>query len=156
MDSAEGELRSLVVEGHELHASLRARPIGSIRHPPGGVVLPSNPHLSIDAKFVEAISRSGSQGKLGKEGIRSAFYALYAASENDLGIYGLEAKSDADADQRENAIREIWTHNARRDLARIHRKNRILVVLWHTGVSPECWEAVNASVVDRLNAPGTL
>ena len=156
MDSAEGGLRSLVLEGHELHASLRARPIDSICHLPRGVVLPSNPHLSTDAKFVEAIARSGSQGTLGSEGIRSAFYALHAAGENDLGIYGLEAKSDAEADKRENAIREIWAYNARRDLARVHRKNLVIVVVWHATVSPECWEPVNASVVDRLNAPGTL
>ncbi len=69
MDSAEGARRSIVVEGHELHASLQERPIDSIRLLPHGVVLPSNPHLSTDAKFVEAISRCGSQGKLGRGGI---------------------------------------------------------------------------------------
>ena len=158
MNAAEGALSSLVLEGHELHASLRTHQLDSIQqlHLPPGVVLPGNPHLSADAEFVEAISRSGSQGRLGKEGIRSALYARYAAGENELGIYALEAETDADADKRENAVRKIWAYNARRDLARVHRKDLILVIVWHTRVSPECWEAVNARLVDRLNAPGTL
>lgn len=158
MNPVERSLSSLILEGHELHASLRTLELGSIRqlHLPQGAVLPGNPHLSTDAEFVEAIARSGSQGSLGSEGIRSALYARYVAGENELGVYGLEAKTDADADARENAVREIWAFNTHRDRARVHRKDLIIVVVWHATLSPEMWEAVNASLVERLNAPGTL
>jgi len=143
-------LDCLVLEGHELHPSLLTRQLDSIRDLPPGVVPPQNPQLSSDDNFVQAIAHSSSQGRLGREGIRSALYARYAAGERDLGIYGLEVKSDADADQRENALREIWAQNGRRDLARVHRKGLMLVVGWHSGVSPECWQAVNARLVERL------
>ena len=57
--SASGSgLGSLVLEGHELHASLKTRQLDAIRHVPRAVV-PANPHLSTDADFVEAIARSG-------------------------------------------------------------------------------------------------
>lgn len=148
-------LGSLVVDGHELHASLKTRQIDdSIRHLPPGVFPPENPHLSTDAGFVEAIARSGSQGRLGREGIRSVLYALYVG-EKELGFYGLEAASAADANQREDALRKIWTKNVSLDRARIHREGLVLVVVWTDGVSPECWEAVNASVIERLNRIGS-
>ena len=146
-------LGSLVLEGHDLHASLQTRRLDSIRDLPSGVVPPRNPQLSTDDKFVQAIARSSSQGRLGREGIRSALYARYAAGEKEIGIYGLEVKSGADADLREKALRAIWAYNGRRDLARVHRKGLVLVVVWHSGVSAECWEAVNASIVERLIAP---
>jgi hypothetical protein len=145
-----GELASLVLEGHELHTSLRTRRLDSIQDLPPGLVPSSNPQLSTDEKFVQAIARSSSQGRLGGKGIRSSLYARYAAGERELGVYGLEAESDACADQRENALREIWEHNVRLGLARVHRKGLVLVVVWHSGVSPECWEAVIARLVERL------
>lgn len=149
--SGEWRLDSLVLEGHELHASLRTRRVDdSIRHLPPGVLPPRNPHTSTDAGFVEAIARSGSQGRLGREGIRSVLYALYVA-ESELGFYGLEAESVADANQREDALREIWAHNARLDRAHVYRVGLVLRVVWTDGVSPECWSSVNASVVERLN-----
>lgn len=146
-------LDSLAVEGHELHASLRTPPLDSFRDLPPSVVPPKNPQLSTDDKFVQAIARSSSQGRLGKSRIRSALYARYSAGEREVGVYGLEVESDAVADQRENALREIWAHNGRLGLARVHRNGLVLVVVWHSGVSPECWEAVNASIVERLSAP---
>lgn len=147
-------LASLIFEGHELHDSLQTRQIDdSIRHLPAGVVPPGNPHLSTDPGFVEAISRSGSQGRLGSEGIRSVLYALYVG-ENEIGFYGLEAASVADANQREDALRKIWVKNVSLNRVRIHREGLVLLVIWTDGVSPECWEAVNASVVERLAAPG--
>ena len=102
--------------------------------------------------FVAAIARNGSQGSLGREGIRSALYALYG-EKNELGFYGLEAVSAADADRWEEALRKIWAHNGRMGIAQVHRKGPVLVVVWTDGVSPECWEAVNARVVERLAAP---
>jgi hypothetical protein len=140
----------LVLEGRELHTSLRTRRLDSIRDLPPGVVPSSNPQLSTDKQFVQAIARSSSQGSLGGEGIRSALYARYAAGEREVGVYGLEADSDAGANQGENALREIWAHNERLDLARVHRKGLVLVVVWHSGVPSECWEAVNARLVERL------
>lgn len=117
-------------------------------------MLPGNQHLSTDDEFVEAISRGGSQGRLGREGIHAALYARYATSENEVGCYGLEAVSNADADQREKSLREIWAHSGRLERASVHRKGLMLFVIWNDGVSPECWESVNASVVKRLNASG--
>ena len=145
-------LGSLVLEGHELHASLKTRQIDdSVRHVPRALI-PGNPHVSTNAAFVAAIARNASHGRLGREGIRSALYALYR-EKNELGFYGLEAKSEADADQREKALRDVWANNGRLNLARVHRQGLVLVVVWTDGVSPECWEPVNAKVVERLSAP---
>ena len=92
-------------------------------------------------------------GRLGREGIRSALYARYVTGEKEVWIYGLEAESDAAADRREEALRAIWERNDRLNLRRVHRKGLVLVVVWHSGVSPECWDAVNAGIADRLVAP---
>ena len=147
-----GGLASLVLEGPELHASLKTRQIDdSVRHVPRALI-PENPRVSTDDAFVAAIARNGSQGSLGREGIRSALYALYR-EKNELGFYGLEAVSAADADRWEEALRKTWAHNGRLGLAQVHRKGLVLVVVWTDGVSPECWKAVNAKVVERLSAP---
>jgi hypothetical protein len=115
-------------------------------------VLRDNPHLSTDSEFVDAIAHSASQGRLGGEGIRAALYALYLG-ERELGLYGLEAASSTDADRLEDALRGIWAYNESLGRARVHREGKVLVVLWNDGVSPSCWEAVNAGVVERLTAP---
>jgi len=148
-----GGLRPLVLEGRDLHPSLVTRQLdGSpIRHVPS-TVLRRNPQHSADPEFVKAIASSGSQGNLGPEGIRSALYALYLG-EGEVGLYGLEASSAADARRLENALREIWARNASLDRARVHRGGRVLVVVWTDGLSPEVWEAVNRGVVERLPAP---
>jgi len=142
-------LGSLVLEGPELHASLKTRPLDdSVRHVLRAL-LPGNPHVSTNAGFVAAIAHSGSQGKLGREGIGSALYAVYR-DKNELGFYGLEAVSAADADRLEEALRKIWAYNVNLGRAQVHRQGLVLVVVWHDGVSPECWKAVNAKVVERL------
>jgi hypothetical protein len=146
-------LRPLVLDGHELHATLVTQRIEDVLrlHVPRAV-LRENPMLSTDADFVEAIARSGSQGRLGAEGIRAALYALYRG-ESEIGLYGLEAASTADADRREGLLREIWAHNASLDRARVHRRGKVLVVVWNNGVPASIWEAVNAVVVERLAVP---
>lgn len=146
-------LSPLVLEGRELHPSLTTRKLDDhpIRHVPRSV-LRENPQHSTDAEFVRAIASSGSQGKLSGEGIRSALYALYVG-EAEVGFYGLEAASAADADRLEDALREIWSHNVSIDRARVHRGGSVLVVVWTDGVSPEIWKAVNAGVAQRLPAP---
>lgn len=143
-------LAPLVLEGPELHASLTTHDLddGPIRHVPRAVV-GGNPYLSADAEFVEAIAHSGSQGRLDGEGVRSALYALYDG-EADLGFYGLEAASEADADRLAAALRETWAHNVSIGRARVHRRDLVLVIVWHDGVSPECWDTVNAVVARRL------
>ena len=99
-------LGSLVLQGHELHASLKTRPIDdSVRHVKHA---PGNPHVSTNADFVLGIARGASQGSLGSEGIRSVLYALYR-EKNELGFYGLEAVSAADADRWEEALRKTWS-----------------------------------------------
>lgn len=147
-DCRAGELASLVLEGHELHESLVTRELTEIRHVPRSVV-EGVPYLSDDPGFVEAVGRGSSQGHLDGKGVRLALFAMYGA-ERDLGFYGLEASSKADADRLEEALREIWTHNVSLDRARVHRGNLVLVVVWHDGVSPECWNAVNSVIVERL------
>lgn len=154
--SVKSVLSSFVLEGPELHASLRTHQLDSIRHLPPGVLPPGNPHLSTDDEFVEAIARSSSQGRLDRDGIHAVLYARYTTDESELGIYGLEAESDTDAEEREKALREIWAYNGSLNRARVHRKGLVLVVIWHDGVSPECWESVNASAVKRLNASGEM
>ena len=143
-------LESLVLEGHELHASLKTGPIDddSVRHVKRA---PGNPHVSTNADFVTAIARGASQGSLGSEGIRSVLYALYR-EKNDLGFYGLEAVSAADADRWEEALRKRWSAMGSIGHAQIHREGLVMVVVWNDGVSPECWKAVNARVVERLTA----
>jgi hypothetical protein len=49
-------------------------------------------------------------------------------------------------------LRAMNAYNERLGLARVHRVGNVLVVAWQRGVSPSCWEAVNAEVVRRLTA----
>jgi pimeloyl-ACP methyl ester carboxylesterase len=145
-------LSPLVVDGQELHASLATRPLeDTSRLHVAREVLRDNPYLSTDAEFVDAIARGASQGRLGGEGVRAALYALYLG-ESEVGLYGLEAASTAEADQLEGAVREIWAYTESLGRARVHREGDVLVVVWNAGVSPSCWEAVNAGVVERLTA----
>ena len=142
-------LGSLVLEGPELHASLKTRPLDdSVRHVPRAL-LPGNPHVSTNADFVAAIATCASQGRLGREGVRSALYAVYR-DKKELGFYGLEAESAADANRLEDTIRKVMSHNVRLGMMQVHRQGLVLVVVWTDGVSPECWKAVNAKVVERL------
>lgn len=142
-------LTRLVLEGHDLHPSLATpRLDDKARHVPRGV-LHSNPELSSDCEFVNAIARSGSQGNLSGEGIRSALYALYFA-EKEVGLYGLEAATEVDANRLEAALRKIWSHNESIDRAQVHRKGLVLVVVWNDGISSESWDAVNVAVEARL------
>ena len=150
-----GGLSSLLLQGDELHATLKTQKLVSIRHLPVGVRPPENPHLSTDAEFVKAIALSGSQGRLGSEGINSVLFALYIG-EKELGFYGFEASSYAGANEREDSLRKIWAKNVSLERVRIHRKGLVLVVVWTDGVSPESWEAVNAKVIERLTTPREL
>jgi hypothetical protein len=146
---ARSALSPLVVDGRDLHASLVTRKVEDAAKFRLANVLPRNPCLSTDAEFVNAIAQIASQGRLGGQGVRAALYALYL-SESEVGLYGLEATSSADADRIEGVLRRIWAHNDGLGRARVHRKGKVLVVAWHNGVSPSCWEAVNAEVVKRL------
>ncbi len=149
---ASSPLTPLVVDGPELHPSLVTRKLDGVAqlHVPREVV-PDNPYLSTDAKFVEVIAAGASQGRLGPEGIRAALYSLYSG-EAQVGLYGLEAATSADADSREREMREIWAYGEGLGRMRVHREGKVLVVVWHDGVSPECWEAVNARVAQLLKA----
>ena len=146
-------LTALILQGPELHPSLKTRglELGTLRHVPHGVVT-QNPQHSTGAEFIEAIARSGTQGKFSGEGIRSALYALYLG-DNELGFYGLEAVSEADANRWEGILHSTWSHNKRLGRARVHRRGLVLVVVWMDGESPEVWKAVNSVVGNRLIAP---
>lgn len=151
--SASG-LEPLLLEGAELYHSLHALPVEKpIRHLPAHISLPRNPYASTDSEFVEAVAKSSSQGRLHRDGIRSALYAFYV-EDKQLGFYGLEAASALDADRREAALREIWTYNVSVGRAQVHRHGLLLAVVWHDGVSPECWAAVNRKVVEKLSGRG--
>jgi hypothetical protein len=145
-------LNPLVLDGHELHASLVTQQIDDVPLHVPRAVLRDNPQLSTDSEFVEAVARGASHGQLGGEGIRAALYAVYRG-EIEIGIYGLEAASTAEADRLEGLLRGIWAKNASLDRARVHRGGEVLVVVWNDRVSTSCWEAVNAVVAERLVAP---
>lgn len=149
---APNSLRSLVLDGPELHPSLVTRSRQDAATLVLTDVLRDNPYLSTDAEFVDVMGRISSQGRLNGVGVRAALYALYMG-ESDVGIYGLETASAADADRIESTVRGIWAHNGRLGLARVHRKGLVLVVVWNNGVSPACWEAINTEVVKRLALP---
>ncbi|MBK8725243.1 MAG: hypothetical protein IPL96_04070 [Holophagaceae bacterium] len=149
---ASSALGPLVVDGPELHASLVTWKLGDATRFHMVPVLRANPYLSSDAEFVDTLARIASQGRLGGGvGVRAALYALYLG-ESEVGLYGLEAASTADADRIEGVLRGTWALNASLGRARVHREGKVLVVVWNNGVSPSCWEAVNAGVVKRLTA----
>ncbi len=149
-DGPSDGLDALVLEGHELHPTLATRELDErpLRHVPRDVIH-SNPQHSTDPAFITAIARAGSQGKLESEGLRSALYALYVG-EKELGFYGFETGTAADADWLEQSLRDIWSHNVSIERARIHRGGRVLIVIWHDGVSAESWDAVNQAVDGRI------
>ena len=148
-------LDPIVLDGHELHASLKTAPLDVVAGSPVTLAVLDNPHLSTDTWFVEDIARRSSQGgvlgvTLDGEGIRAALLAVYIGEGRQLGIYGLEAVSTSDADRIEGVLRRVWSHNEGLDLARIHRRGEVLVVVWAPGSSPSYWHAVNADVARRL------
>lgn len=148
---APAPLRSLVAEGPELHPSLVTQKLEDAAILHLSPVLRANPYLSTDAAFADTITRMSSQGRVSEGGVQAALYALYLG-EGPLGLYGLETRTEADADRLEGTLREIWAHNGKLGLARVHRQGRFLVVAWHNRVSDPCWEAVNAEVVRRLGS----
>lgn len=147
---APAALSPLVLEGPELHATLTTRKLEDAAVLQLAGVLMSNPQLSSDSGFVDMISRIGSQDRMRGQGVRTALYALYKA-DVQLGLYGFEAATQADADRIEGVLRDIWSHNESLDRTRVHRAGRVFAVVWHDGVSPECWQAANARVLERLH-----
>lgn len=118
-------------------------------------MLARNPNVSSDADFVETISRSSSQGRISRKGVRSALYAAFGDEDRSVLLRGLEATSDHDASRREAALRSIWRVNMHHGNIRVHRKGKLIVVVWHQGLSPESWEAVNVNVAKRLGSGAT-
>ena len=146
-------LAPLVLEGPALHPSLVTVKVEDAAMLHLAKVLRENPQLSTDSAFVDILSRIASQGRLESgAGIRAALYALYLGEGEQLGLYGLEANSPANADRVEGVLRAIWAHNAGLARARVHRQDQVLVVAWNNGVSASLWEAMNAKVVERLAA----
>ena len=147
-------LGPLVVDGPELHPSLVTRRLEDAAKHQLAPVLRDNPYLSTDSEFVDVLARYASQGRLGGgEGVRAGLYALYRGeAEGQVGLYGLEAVSPAEADRLEGVLRAAIAFQDRLGLSRVHREGNVLVVVWQRGVSASCWEAVNAEVVERLTA----
>jgi len=147
------QLERLVVDGKDLHSSLttaKLNDLATLQVPTAA--LKRNPILSTDAKFVEEIARGSSQGRLDGKSIRAALYARYLGDKSDLGIYGLEAATTADADGREASVRKIWAHNERLGRAMVHREGKVIAVVWHDGLSPAIWEKVNKRIAKRMKA----
>ena len=156
LGSADSALNPLLLEGQELHTSLRTEALDSISEVPSGMVLPNNPYVSTDTQFIEATARGGSQGRLDGEGMKAALYARYATEKTRIGVYGLEAESEAVANQREDELRDIWAFGASLNRAQVHREDRVLLVvwLWTDEEIPEAWAAVNESLEEMLNKGG--
>lgn len=145
-------LTPLVLEGPELHPSLVTRRLEGAATYLLAPVVRANPYLSTDREFVNLLTRVASQDRLpGGKGVRAALYALYLG-EREVGLYGLETASRADADRVEDVLRKIWSHNASLELAQVHRRGNVLVVVWSAPDSPSCWEAMNARVAEILAA----
>ncbi|MEL7500315.1 MAG: hypothetical protein AAFN77_22150 [Planctomycetota bacterium] len=148
------QLQALMVDGEELHESLKTQRLDSIQDLPLNAELPKNPYLSTDSEFIKAIASGGSQGQLDGDGIGSAFYARYVTAENELGIYGLKAKSNSDADRRESELRKIWAYNSGLDRAHVERDGLVIVVIWNDGVPEPCWQSVKREVAARISESG--
>ncbi|MEM8671391.1 MAG: hypothetical protein AAGG48_27975 [Planctomycetota bacterium] len=146
-------LRSLLVQGPELHDSIRTQSIASIRDLPDGMTFPNNPRHSTERAFIEATAGGGSQGRLDGAGMRAALYARYVCGESEIGFYGLEAESAAVADRREAELRKIWAYGGSLDRARVFRQGMITVVVWlrTDEPTPEGWRAVKEWVEQRLD-----
>ncbi len=149
-------LRALIFEGPELHESLRTREVSLIKDLTTGIVSPENPHVSTEDDFVQSVSRGSSQGRLDRNGILAALYARYSTGENELGFYGLLAKSESEADDREESLREIWAHNGSHGRSRVHRNGLVLLVIWHDGLPMECWSSVNDNVIEKFESNSEL
>lgn len=150
------ELKSLIIQAKDIHPLLETQQLSreSIRHISFDV-LHDNPQYSEDIKFVNAIARSSSQGKLNGKNIRSALYALYNAGK-DLGFYGLDTKNNRDAEQLEIKLRKIWSHNISIGRANVYRKGTVLVVIWHDGATKDVWKAINTKVLNTLGKANPL
>lgn len=141
-------LESFALEPDDLHASLAPRSLERANHGvPVGVS--AIPHVTTDAARVASIARFASQGRLDGEGVRAALFAIYE-EDGELGLYGLEAATPEDADRLEAELREIWKTNVGLERARVHRGDRMLLVVWNDHVSLECWRAVNEALAERL------
>ena len=145
-----GILRALMLSGHDLHPSIEMPDLESIREVPIGIGFPPNPKVSKEPEFVEGVARGSSQGRLNRDGMRTALYARYVVDGLDIGIYALEARTGADADRREKQMREIWQVNAGVDRAMVARGGRVLVVAWHDAVPQECWDSAKTVLRERL------
>lgn len=141
-------LERVMLEASELHPSLSDRPLAHANHGvPFGVR--STPHLTTDPKGIDSIAGFSSQGRLDGDGLCAGLWTALQ-TDRELGYYGLQCATDAHADEREARLREIWKFNVRHERARVHRNGRLLLVVWHDGVDPACWNAVNDVLVARL------
>jgi len=145
-----GNLALVFMQGKDLHPSLKTGDpsTGEVRDL-SGPEIKYNPQLDSDPAFVEVVARSSTHGKHPARGLSSALYARYLG-ESEIGFYGLEASSKADADWWETTTRAIWAKNAGLGRARVHRAGLIVLVVWNDGTSEDIWEAVNGVVVQRM------
>ena len=146
-------LESLLVEGHDLHPTLRTVTPGNIQNLPAGVDFAVNPQVSADELFVNGVARGGSQGRLDGSGMVAALYARYTDGMSDIGFYGLQADTEVLAVEREQALRDIWAHNNSLDRTHVYRTGKVLLVvwIWSKGELPEAWQAVKQWAA--LNTP---
>jgi hypothetical protein len=137
-------LDALLIEGHELHPTLHTVTPGKIHNLPAGIDFNFNPEVSAEPQFVQGVARGGSQGRLDGSGMAAALYARYSDGTSDIGFYGLQAETDAVANAREQALRDIWAHNNRLDRTHVYRKDKVLLVvwIWSKGELPEAWQVV--------------
>ena len=147
-------LSPLAFTGADLHPSLVALPVQELPSHIPRSLLRTNPQLSTEADFVEAVARGGSQGgRFDSRGVRAALYAVYRDDDNiTVGVYGMEAESEAEADRREDALRAIWAYNDRANRTRVHRGGNVVAVVFSHPATPAHWEAVNEAIAERIGA----
>lgn len=149
-----GTLDSLLVDGAELHPTLKTESVDNL---PAGRDFPANPWQSTAPAFIESMARYGSQGRLDGEGMNDALFAQYTDGSSEIGFYGLAAENESVALQREQDLREIWAHNHGLDRTHIHRQGLVLLVVWiRTGDElPAAWHAVKQWAAQKMSSANT-
>jgi len=149
-------LASLLIEGPDLHPAVKTEQPGQVRNLPSGIDFSLNPHISTDPEFVQGTARGGSQGRLDATGMQAALYARYTDGGSDIGFYGLTAVNETVASEREQALRDIWSHNNKLDRTHVYRRGEVLLVLWiwTPDELPASWSAVKQWAAQTM-APGS-
>ena len=143
------QLERFAVCGDALYPGLETPALPFLSRPDCPAGVERNPEFGREDAFVTSVGRRASQGRQNGEGVDAALYALYR-EQADVVLYGLEAADDSVAERLEAQLHEIWDYGVGLGRVRLYRSGRVLLVLWHGGVSPACWESLDAELRARL------